>query len=128
MKLLIASLLTSACAAFSLSAAEQLTVTASHELAIARPAETITISWSDVNKALPGALLQHLLVKDAAGHRLPYQVTNIDPVAKDPKGVGIAYGELIFQHDLAAGEKTATFTIEKTDALAPVFRTKFLGR
>jgi len=121
-------LLAAAFAAISATAAEKLNITVTHDLSIARPAETITILWRDVNSALPGALLQHLLVKDAAGNSLPYQVTNIDPVAKDPKRVGVAYGELIFQHDFAPGEKTATFTVEKTEALAPVFPTKVFAR
>jgi len=120
--------LASAFLALSASAAEKFVVTVTHDLAIARPAETITIPWSEVNKALPGAMLQHISVKDAAGKSLPYQVTNLDPVAKDPKGVGIAYGELIFQHDFAAGEKTATFTIEKSDEISPVFPTKTFAR
>ena len=97
----------------ALHGGERLLVTVTHDLALARPAETITMPWADVNKALPGAQLQHLVVKDAAGHSLPYQVTNVDPEAKDPKGVGIAYGELLFQHDFAAGEKSATFTVER---------------
>jgi pectinesterase len=67
-------------------------------------------------------------VKDATGRVLPYQVTNVAPQAKDPKGVGIAYGELIFQHNFAAGEKSATFTIEKIDTVAPVFSIKTFGR
>ena len=121
-------LLAIASAAVSATAAEKLNITVTHNLSIARPAETITILWREVNSALPGALLQHLLVKDAAGNSLPYQVTNIDPVAKDPKRVGVAYGELIFQHDFAPGEKTATFTVEKTEALAPVFPTKVFAR
>lgn len=108
--------------------AEHLTVTVTHELAAARPAETIAVPWSEVAKALPGALLQHLAVKDAAGHVLPYQVTNVAPQAKDPQGVGIAYGELLFQHDFAAGEKSATFTVEKIDDVAPVFPTKAYAR
>jgi hypothetical protein len=109
-------------------AAQQLTVTVTHELDAARPAETISVPWSEVAKTLPGALLQHLAVKDAAGHNLPYQVTNIAPQAKDPQGTGIAYGELLFQHDFAAGEKSATFTVEKTDEVAPVFPTKAYAR
>jgi len=121
-------LLAIASAAISAAAAAKLNITVTHDLSIARPAETITILWREVNSALPGALLQHLLVKDAAGNSLPYQVTNIDPVAKDPKRVGVAYGELIFQHDFAPGEKTATFTVEKTEALAPVFPTKVFAR
>jgi pectinesterase len=109
-------------------AADQFTVTVTHDLAIARPAETITVPWSEVNKAIPHALLQHLAVKDASGKILPYQVTNVLPEAKDPKGEGIAYGDLIFQHDFAAGEKSATFTVEKIDAVAPVFPARVFAR
>lgn len=108
--------------------ASQFTVTVTHDLAIARPAETITVSWTAIAKALPGALLQHLAVKDAAGRSLPYQVTNIAPESKDPKGVGIAYGDLIFQHDFAAGEKSASFTIEQIEAVAPVFAANVSAR
>jgi pectinesterase len=128
MKNSFAFLLASLCAAASSFAAEIFTVTVTHDLAIARPAETITIPWTEVNKALPGALLQRIAVKDAAGQILPYQVTNIAPEAKDPKNIGIAYGELIFQHDFAAGEKSATFTIEKTETVSPVFPPKTFAR
>ena len=109
-------------------AADKVTVTVTHDYAGARPAETITIPWSDINQALPGAMLQHIAVRDAKGGVLPYQVTNVAPEARDPKGQGIAYGELIFQHDFAAGEKSATFTIEKTEAVAPVFPSKVFAR
>jgi len=112
----------------ALAAADQMLVTVTHDLAIARPSETIVVPWSQVNAALPGALLQRIAVKDATGRVLPYQVTNVAPQAKDPKGVGIAYGELIFQHNFAAGEKSATFTVEKIDAVAPVFSIKTFGR
>ena len=112
----------------ALAAAEQMLVTVTHDLTIARPSETIVVPWSQVNAALPGALLQRIAVKDATGRVLPYQVTNVAPQAKDPKGVGIAYGELIFQHDFAAGEKSATFTVEKIDTVAPVFPLKTFGR
>jgi hypothetical protein len=110
------------------ASAEQLTITVSHDLAIARPAETIVVPWSDVNTALPGALLQHIAVKDSARRILPYQVTNVAPQAKDPTGKGVAYGELIFQHDFAAGEKSVVFTVEKIDAVAPVFAAKTFAR
>jgi hypothetical protein len=109
-------------------AAGRLTVTVTHDYAGARPAETITIPWADVNKALPGALLQKIAVKDAKGNVLPYQVTNVAPQAKDPKGEGVAYGELIFQHSFAAGEKSATFTVEPIDTVAPVFPSKVFAR
>ncbi len=121
---LLAALLATA----ALSAAGRVTITVTNDLAIARPSETIVVPWKTLATSLPGALLQHLAVKDASGQSLPYQVTNILPEAKDPKGVGIAYGELIFQHDFAAGEKSATFTVEKIDAVAPVFPTKAYAR
>jgi Domain of unknown function (DUF4861) len=123
-----AVLLVSAFAGISAFAAEKLTITVTHDLAITRPSETITVPWSEVNKALPGALLQRIAVKDATGKILPYQVTNVAPQAKDPEGKGIAYGELIFQHDFAAGEKSATFTVEKTETVSPVFPTKVFAR
>jgi len=85
--------------------AEKLSISVSHDLAIARPSETITVAWSEVNQALPGALIQKLVVRDAKGQVLPYQVTNLAPLAKDPKNSGVAYGELIFQYDFVAGEK-----------------------
>jgi hypothetical protein len=109
-------------------AADKLTITVTHDLAIARPAETIAVPWAEVAKALPGALLQKLMVKDAGGQSLAYQVTNVAPQAKDPEGKGIAYGELIFQHDFAAGEKNATFTVEMSETVAPVFPTKAFAR
>ncbi|MFC5462703.1 DUF4861 family protein [Massilia niabensis] len=109
-------------------AAERLNVTVSHDLAIARPSETITIPWTEVNRALPGALIQRIVVKDSKGRVLPHQVTNVAPQAKDPKNIGAAYGELIFQHNFAAGEKAATFTVEKSETLAPVFPAKVSAR
>lgn len=110
------------------NAAERLTVSVTNTLELARPAETIAIPWTSVNQHLPGALLQQIVVRDAAGNVLPYQVTNIAPQAKDPRGEGVAYGELIFQHDFAAGEKSATFTVEKTTAVSPPFPSKVFAR
>lgn len=109
-------------------AAERLIVTVRHDLEAARPAETITIPWAEVSRRLPGALLHKLAVRDASGRVLPYQVTNVAPQAKDPKGEGIAYGELIFQHDFAAGERSARFTVEKTATVAPPFPVKAFAR
>jgi len=107
---------------------ESLTITVSHDLDIARPSETIAVAWSEVNAALPGALVQHIAVKDAGGNVLPHQVTNIAPQAKDPENKGVAYGELLFQHSFAAGENTATFTVEKIESVAPVFPSKAFAR
>jgi Domain of unknown function (DUF4861) len=122
------SLLFTAFAALAVSAAERLTLTVTHSLAAARPSETITVPWSEVNRALPGALLQRIAVKDVRGNILPYQVTNVLPQAKDPEGQGVAYGELIFQHDFAPGEQSAVFTVEKIETVAPVFPTRAFAR
>ena len=119
--ILAASLAVLSTAGASAQAAERLAVTVQHDLAIARPSETIAIPWSAVNAALPGALIQKIAVKDARGRVLPFQVTNVAPLAKDPDNAGIAYGELLFQHSFAAGEKSAGFTVEKIETVAPVF-------
>ncbi len=108
--------------------AEKLVVTVTHPLSIARPSETITIPWSEVNRALPKALVQKITVRDASGRSLPYQVTNVAPQAKDPERVGAAYGELIFQHDFAAGEPSAVFTVERTETVSPPFPAKVFAR
>lgn len=110
------------------NAAERLTVSVTNTGQLARPAETIAIPWSSVNQYLPGALLQQIVVKDGAGNALPYQVTNVAPQAKDPRGEGVAYGELIFQHDFAAGEKSAAFTVEKTSVVSPPFPSRAFAR
>jgi hypothetical protein len=109
-------------------AADKFSLTVTNDLPIARPAETITVPWKQVNQALPHALIQHLAVKDAAGHALPFQVTNVAPEAKDPQNNGVAYGDLVFQHDFAAGEKSATFTVERIPEVSPVFPAKVFAR
>jgi len=120
--------LAAAFAACSAGAAERLTITLQQDLDIARPSETVTVPWSEVNKALPHALVQKIAVRDASGRVVPHQVTNVAPQAKDPQNVGIAYGELIFQHSFKAGEKSATYTVEKTDSVAPVFAAQTFAR
>lgn len=112
----------------ALHAAELARITVTHDLNLARPSETIAIPWSEINRALPGALIQKITVKDSRGNVLPYQVSNVKPQAKDPQGVGIAYGELYFQHSFAAGEQQASFTVEKTDVVTPPFPAKTFGR
>ncbi len=124
----ILAALAAALPAITASAAERLTITLQHDLDIARPSETVTVPWSEVNKALPHALVQKIAVRDAAGRVVPHQVTNVAPQAKDPQNVGIAYGELIFQHSFKAGEKTATYTVEKIDSVAPVFPMQTFAR
>jgi hypothetical protein len=109
-------------------ATPMLQVVATNPGAIARPSETIAVAWTEVAQAIPGALLQHLTVKGPDGAVLAYQVTNINPEAKDPTGVGIAYGDILFQHDFSAGEGSASFTIERSEAVAPVFPAKVFAR
>lgn len=117
-----------ALAAFGAEAAERMVITVRHELKAPRPAETITIPWAEVARRLPGALMLQLAVRDASGRLLPYQVTNVAPLARDPKGAGIAYGELIFQHDFAADEQNARFTVERSATVAPPFPVKAFAR
>jgi len=108
--------------------APQLVITATNPGALTRPAETIAVPWTEVARGLPGALLQHLVVRDPQGASVPYQVTNIRPDARDPQNVGLAYGELLFQHDFAPGETSAAFTVERTGAVAPPFPAKVFAR
>ena len=132
--LLGAALLASTGASASTSAStrahakQRVDLIAQHPLDIARPAETLGLAWSEVARALPGALLQQLIVRNAAGQSLPYQVSNLDPLARDPQGLGLNYGELLFQHDFAAGERSARFTVEKSAAVSPPFETKVFAR
>ena len=108
--------------------AASLRVTLSNDLPTARASETVTIPWSEVNRALSGALIQRLAVKDAGGKPVPYQVTNVAPLAKDPQNIGAAYGELIFQHSFKAGEKSVTYTVETTDSVTPAFPVQAFAR
>ena len=65
--------------ALSTLAADRVAIRVTHDLDIARPAETITLPWAEISRTLPGALLQRIAVKDGAGRSLPYQVTNVAP-------------------------------------------------
>jgi hypothetical protein len=125
---ILAAALATALPALAASGAERLTITLQQDLDIARPSETVSVPWSEVNKALPHALVQKIAVRDASGRVVPHQVTNVAPQAKDPQNVGIAYGELIFQHSFQAGEKSATYTVEKIDSVAPVFPAQTFAR
>jgi hypothetical protein len=109
-------------------AGQGLAVTVSNPTGIARPSETIEVAWTQVARAIPGALMHHLVVRDEGGRSLPYQVINVAPEAKDPTGVGVAYGDLVFQHDFAAGEQSASFTIRAIEDLAPVFPARVFAR
>ncbi len=110
------------------SAADQITIKVTNDLSEARPSATIAVPWNSLAELMPGALLQHISIKDSAGHVLPYQVTNVAPEAKDPQNKGVAYGELLFQHDFTAGEKSATFVVTREEAVSPVFSSQTFAR
>ncbi len=110
-------------AALSLRAADRIIVTVANDLDIARPSAVIAIPFSEVQRLLPGAMIDHLMVKDWTGAVLPYQVTNFQPDEHVDH-----YRNLLFQHNFAAGEKSATFTIEKTEAPVPPFCSKVFAR
>jgi hypothetical protein len=107
----------------ALAAAEKLTIAVTHELAMPRPAEMITVPWPDVARLLPGAEPDKVIVRDAAGRQLATQFTNLHP--DDPTG---RYDDLLFQHDFAAGEQSATFTLEKSAAPVPPFPSQVSAR
>lgn len=106
-----------------LLAADKLTVTVSNPGAPARPAEVIAVPFAEIRRRIPDFRFDHLQVKDAAGAIVAAQGLNFQPEEHHDN-----YLDLIFQHDFVAGEKSATFTIEKTaDTVAP-FPTKVFAR
>jgi len=110
-------------AAFSVHAAPKIVVTVANDLALARPAAVIAVPIADVQRLLPGVMIDHYVVKDAAGAVLPYQVTNFKPEEHHDY-----YLDLLFQHDFAAGEKSAVFTIEASPTPVPPFPSKVFAR
>ena len=122
------------------SAAGKAVVTVTNESGLARPVETISVPFGQIVQLLdpahanpqywvnrnppPKVRFDNLLVKDAAGREIPSQVTNLDTKG----GRNWLYNDLIFQHDFAPGEKTATFTIEAIDATVPPYPAKVYCR
>jgi hypothetical protein len=139
--LLTAALTITASGAPAPGAPGKLVVTVTNDLAAARPAETIAVPFAQIRSLLdpahanpaqywnttrniPLVRFDNLLVKDAAGHVIPSQVTNLDTKG----GRNYEYDDLLFQHDFAAGEKTATFTIEAVEGQVPPYPAKVYGR
>lgn len=115
-------------AAFSLPAmllaAPRLKVTVNNTLEAARPGEVIVVPFSEVRKNLPGVLFEHVAVKDAkTGALVPFQITNFNPEQRPAQ-----YDEILFQHDFAAGEKSAEFIIELTADPVPPFPSRVFAR
>ena len=107
----------------SARAADKFSVMVTHDSAASRPAETIVIPFSEVRRQIPDVLFDHVVVRDVSGKILPTQPTNFDPDNREAK-----YDDLIFQHDFKAGEKLATFIIEKTTLPVPPFAAKVFAR
>lgn len=107
----------------ALRAQDKFTVTVTNDLATARPAETIVIPFKEVRARIPGALLDCIAVRNAKGEIIPAQATNFTPEARPVLG-----DDLLWQHDFAPGEKTATFTIERTAKPVPPFPQKTFAR
>ncbi len=113
-----------ALAPFSIYAATPaFTLTVANDLSDSpRRAETLVVPWPEVSARLPGAQIDHVAVK-FDGRLIPVQVTNFDPV--NAEGHADA---LLFQHDFAAGERLARFTVETTRYPVPPFPTKVFAR
>ncbi len=108
-------------------AADRIVVTVANDLDQPRPAEVIKVPFAEIRRLLPEMpaemLFDHLRVKDASGAVVPAQGTNSKPEEHRD-----FYEDLVFQHDFAAGEKSATFTIEKTVATVPPFPARVFAR
>ena len=120
-------------------AADRVVVTVANDAGLARPAETIVIPFAQIRALLdpdhvnqywinrfkvPVVRFDNLLVKDAAGNAVPSQVTNLDT----KYGRNYEYNDLLFQHNFAAGEKSATFTVEAVATQVPPYPSKVYCR
>ncbi|HKE97057.1 MAG TPA: DUF4861 family protein [Povalibacter sp.] len=97
--------------------------TVTHDMQAPRPAEVIAIPFSEVLRVLPDARMYHLLVRDPAGKLIDSQITNYE---HDHRGFN--YDDLVFQYDFAAGQKSATFTLETTTATVPPVPARVFAR
>ncbi len=98
-----------------------MTVTTVHEQhRIACPSEMITVPWSAVTQAIPGARVDRLIVRDKKGRILPYQVVKSDD--------GRGFTELLFQYDYARAERSASFTVEASPTVVAPVPTKTFAR
>lgn len=95
--------------------AAPVTITVTHTLPDARPGAVIVVPWSEIAPHLPGLVFDQVVVRDASGAVVPSQATAFHHVHKGPPH----YDELIFQHDFAAGEGRASFTVETSPTAQP---------
>ena len=105
-------------------AAEKVVVTVENKSALARPGEIVSIPFAEIRRHMPDALMDHLIVRNAAtGAELPNQTTNFHP--SDGHAL---LDDFLFQYDFAAGEKTAEFIIERTAAPVPPYPARVFAR
>jgi hypothetical protein len=104
--------------------ADRFKVIAQNNLVIARKSETIVIPFAEVKSRLPDVVFDQVIVRDSKGRVIPSQVTSFVHSHKGPQ----QFDELIFQHDFAAGEKTASFTVEKSESAIAPFPSKIYIR
>jgi hypothetical protein len=107
----------------SCPASDRISVTVEQPLSTSRPGEVVTVPWRDIIQKMPDAKPEKLLVRDASGSSVPYQFTNFHP--DDRKG---RYDDVLFQHDFAAGEARAVFTIERIPLPALPFSSRAFAR
>jgi hypothetical protein len=114
MKILVAAVAAALSLLASVAGAAGVTITVSHELDAARPAEIVSVPFAQIARIAPGLRMYHIVVRDSKGHALPLQVTNYQ---HDHQGA--SYDDLTFAYDFAAGEKSATFTVEAVATATP---------
>ena len=68
----------------SLASAATATITVTHDLDSARPAEIVSIPFTEIAAIMPEARMYHLVVRDAKGRPLSAQITNYE---HDHRGV-----------------------------------------
>jgi Domain of unknown function (DUF4861) len=113
MKLAIGVLAALSLGVSSASAAEA-TISVTHELDAARPAEIVVVPFAQIAAVAPALRMYHVVVRDAKGRALPMQITNYQ---HDHRGA--QYDDLVFTYDFASGEKRATFTLEAVATATP---------
>lgn len=96
---------------------------ANPDSSVARPGEVIVVPFSEIRTVLPEVKMYHLAVRDGAGGTVPAQATNFNPDDRRAR-----YDDLVFQHDFAAGEKEAVFSLEPTADVVPPFPTLVMAR
>ncbi len=99
----------------AVSTAAPVYITVTQSSADPRPAAVVVVPWDDIAPHLTGLVFDQIIVKDAQGHLVPSQVTAFHHVHKGPPH----YDQLIFQHDFAAGESSAKFSVEVSPTPQP---------